>query len=69
MFALRASDECLAVEKAISKGDTDAVLVSVDSVASLRRAYPNYFADTHKFLELVSDALRYYEAGYLEIVH
>jgi hypothetical protein len=62
----QASDEYLAVEKAISKDhDTDAVLVSVDSVASLRRAYPNYFADTHVFLELVGEALRYYEEEYL----
>jgi hypothetical protein len=41
------------------------VLVSVDSVASLRRAYPNYFADTHMFLEIVSEALRHYEVVYL----
>jgi hypothetical protein len=27
----------------------DAVLVSVDSVTALRKAYPNYFLDTHRF--------------------
>jgi hypothetical protein len=36
---------------------TDAVLVSVDSLAALPRAYPNYFADTRVFLELLSQAL------------
>ena len=36
---------------------TDAVLVSVDSLTSLRRAYPNYFADTDVFLQLVNQAL------------
>jgi hypothetical protein len=37
--------------------DTDAVLVAVESVALLQRAYPNYFADTRVFVELVKQAL------------
>jgi ppGpp synthetase/RelA/SpoT-type nucleotidyltranferase len=36
---------------------TDAVLVSVDSVSALEHAYPNYFADTGVFLELMNQAL------------
>jgi ppGpp synthetase/RelA/SpoT-type nucleotidyltranferase len=36
----------------------DAVLVSVDSVAELKKAYPNYFLDTNLFLDLVSWAIR-----------
>jgi ppGpp synthetase/RelA/SpoT-type nucleotidyltranferase len=35
----------------------DAVLVSVESVNSLHKAYPNYFADTRVFLELMSQAI------------
>lgn len=35
----------------------DAVLVSVESLASLRRAYPNYYLDTYMFVELVERAL------------
>ena len=31
----------------------DAVLVSVESIKSLKKAYPNYFADTTDFLRLV----------------
>lgn len=34
-----------------------AVLVSVDSVAALRTAYPNYFLDTTAFLRVVEGAL------------
>jgi ppGpp synthetase/RelA/SpoT-type nucleotidyltranferase len=34
-----------------------AVLVSVDSVAALRTAYPNYFLDTTAFLNIVENAL------------
>jgi hypothetical protein len=48
----QASSEYLAVEERIA--DTpgaQAVLVSVDSIASLERAYPNYFLDTAVFLE------------------
>jgi Region found in RelA / SpoT proteins len=36
--------------------DTDVVLVSVDSISALRRAYPNYFLDTGAFLRVVRDA-------------
>ena len=35
----------------------DAVLVSVDSLAALEKAYPNYFADTRVFLELLRQTL------------
>jgi hypothetical protein len=34
----------------------DVVLVSVDSFAALKKAYPNYFADTGRFLELFHEA-------------
>jgi hypothetical protein len=36
---------------------TDAVLVSVESVNALAKAYPNYFADTRLFTELMIQAL------------
>ncbi len=32
---------------------TDSVLVSVETFAMLKRAYPNYFLDTHRFIEAV----------------
>jgi hypothetical protein len=35
----------------------DVVLVSVGSLGSLRRAYPNYFADTNVFIEILSEAI------------
>ncbi len=54
----RAQDEYAEAERQVRDNPgTDAVLVSVDSLASLRRAYPNYFADTHVFLQLVAQAL------------
>jgi hypothetical protein len=46
------------VEKRISGDErSDAVLVSVDSIASLRRAYPNYFLDTGAFADLLEESL------------
>jgi ppGpp synthetase/RelA/SpoT-type nucleotidyltranferase len=46
------------VEKRITTDErSDAVLVSVDSIASLRRAYPNYFLDTGAFADLLEEAL------------
>lgn len=53
-----ASEAYLAAEKRSNeKPGTDAVLVSVDSLAALERAYPNYFADTRVFLTLLNQAL------------
>ncbi len=39
------------------QGGKDAVLVSVDSIRTLRRAYPNYFADTAIFAKTLKEAL------------
>jgi len=36
---------------------TDAVLVSVDDISTLWKAYPNYFADTRMFVELMNQAI------------
>ncbi len=48
----RASRDYLESEKLTrGKPGADAVLVSVESMAALRRAYPNYFLDTRKFLD------------------
>jgi len=35
----------------------DAVLVSVESLELLRRAYPNYFLDTRAFLNALKQAV------------
>ena len=54
----RAADEYLEVERAnAERPGTDAVLVSVESLASLRRAYPNYFLDTRVFINALGLAL------------
>jgi len=36
----------------------ETVLVSVGSVAALRRAYPSYFLNTKRFLQIVEDAIK-----------
>lgn len=36
----------------------DAVLVSVDSIHTLQRAYPNYFADTSMFLDILDESVK-----------
>ena len=47
----RANIEYMEAEKRASGGEQiQVVLVSAGSVESLRRAYPNYFLDTHDFL-------------------
>jgi hypothetical protein len=53
-----AEDAYNAIERAIEgQLGKDAVLVSVESLASLRRAYPNYFLDTSAFLDSVEEAI------------
>lgn len=45
----------LDAERGVEAGSGDqVVLVSVDSVRSLRRAYPNYFLDTKKFANILA---------------
>jgi hypothetical protein len=47
----KATAKYLEVEKKLKEQpNSDAVLVSVDSMNSLRQAYPNYFLDTNVFL-------------------
>ncbi len=54
-----ANDKYLEIEKKI-KGHpgAEAVLVSVDSLDVVRKAYPNYFLDTRVFINLVEQATR-----------
>ena len=61
-FSRRQLDQATAayleVEKELkTQQGTDAVLVSADSLANLRRAYPNYFLDTQVFLNELSRAI------------
>ena len=54
-----ANDSYLMVEKSIDDdSDEEAVLVSVDSISSLKKAYPNYFLDTKLFANEVKRAVR-----------
>jgi len=46
------------VERSANAEQRDAVLVSVDSLQALRKAYPNYFLDTHKFLAFVRKTIQ-----------
>ena len=52
-----ATSRYLEVERALIGPGSEAVLVSVDSLSSLRAAYPNYFLDTNYFLDLVTETL------------
>jgi len=53
-----AQEAYLAVEKAVAGAPRkDVVLVSVGSLESLKRAYPNYFADTDVFLGILQEAI------------
>lgn len=54
----KASDDYLAMEKSLSEDlNAQAVLVSVDSVAALKAAYPNYFVDAEVFLDALRQAI------------
>lgn len=53
-----ATEEYRALEEATqSDPGTDVVLVSVESLSALDKAYPNYFLDTTVFLQTVGDAI------------
>jgi hypothetical protein len=46
------------IEKEISESKGNAVLVSAESLAALRKAYPNYFVKTKSFIALIGRAIR-----------
>lgn len=46
-----ASADYITLEKRITSGKRDAVLVSADSIKALKLAYPNYYLDTDIFLQ------------------
>ena len=53
-----ATDDYLRTEREIGqRPGSEAVLVSVDSISALRRAYPNYFLDTRVFIEALRLAI------------
>lgn len=52
---LEADEAYLQVEKQYEDSDRQAVLVSVDSLATLRSSYPNYYLDTTEFLGILSE--------------
>lgn len=58
------------VEKAIFQGKehADAVLVSAESMAELKRAYSNYFLDVHRFIGIIEMATGY-SNGYSAKIH
>jgi len=54
-----ASEEYLRIEKSMGGQSTkQAVLASVDSVAALHKAYPNYFLDTKEFIKVFREVLK-----------
>jgi len=50
-----ASLDYVTLEKRILNDNRDAVLVSADSIESLKLAFPNYYLDTEYFLELLRE--------------
>jgi hypothetical protein len=46
-----ANEEYSKAEQSAKSSGTQVVLVSAGSIESLKRAYPNYFLDTHEFLK------------------
>jgi cell fate (sporulation/competence/biofilm development) regulator YmcA (YheA/YmcA/DUF963 family) len=50
----KANEDYTEIERRISDGQPlQVVLVSAGSIHSLRRAYPNYFLDTHEFINKI----------------
>ena len=45
-------------QKILDNKEGNAVLVSVDSFNHLKRAYPNYFADTRLFIKILKDSIK-----------
>jgi putative GTP pyrophosphokinase len=59
----RANAAYAEAEKQATDSGSQVVLVSAGSIESLRRAYPNYFLDTHEFLRYLSRVERTAESA------
>lgn len=57
-LAQAAEDYILLETNTARKPEIQAVLVSVDSLAALRSAYPNYYLDTGAFISVMRSAIR-----------
>jgi len=53
----KAQDYLSALEQQYIGSKNQAVLVSADSLSELQKAYPNYFADTEYFMDILNDFL------------
>lgn len=53
----QANTDYVESERSAGKSGVDAVLVSVESLSALKRAYPNYFLDTGVFIKAVEQAV------------
>jgi hypothetical protein len=52
------------VEERAQRGEqVEAVLVSAGPVAALRKAYPNYFLDTHQFVTQIKQLINDHKRG------
>lgn len=51
---IEATQKYAELEKMYEEDNTDIVLVEVESIQELRKGYPNYFADSKSFMELLS---------------
>jgi hypothetical protein len=60
-FDIATSDYLRAEEQIITGSPQQAVLVATASVEALRRAYPNFFLDTHEFLNILNDIEKHVE--------
>jgi hypothetical protein len=54
----KANAEYTSAEQHYKENERNIVLVSVDSIQQLRRAYPNYFLDTAHFTRLLTNVLK-----------
>jgi hypothetical protein len=44
------------LELELNHGNKDVVLIAADSVSALKRAYPNYYHETGRFIQLIERA-------------
>lgn len=49
----KASEDYASIEKSISEAEGAVVLVTSDSILSLKKAYPSYFLDTSEFISAI----------------
>jgi hypothetical protein len=56
-YSVRATEKYMILEEEYKEQNINVVLVAAESIAALKQSYPNYFADSGMFIDILEKVL------------